>query len=256
MPDGETVNDNIHMAGVSRRDLIVRAAVSAAGLGAAAALVTGCGSSRKSAAALPSVDWPDGGLSRPPPAPRPMPPTPGKQSIQLPGGVIPRSEWARGGVIPARMNRAKPYYRITLHHDGMDDFTSTDKAAAAARLEQIRKAHLNRPGEPFGDIGYHYLIDPAGRVWQGRPLEWQGAHVAKTNEGNLGICCLGNFMLQRPSQAQLLALDRFVASQMSRYRIPPGKVFTHRELGQTVCPGDNLQPYIADSRRSGAIAQA
>lgn len=154
------------------------------------------------------------------------------------------------------MTPAKPYFRITLHHDGMDAFASTDRAAAAARLEQIRQAHLNRPGEPFGDIGYHYLIDPAGRVWQGRPLQWQGAHVARTNEGNLGVCCLGNFMQQRPSQAQLVALDRFVAAQMKHYRIPPGRVYTHRELGQTLCPGDNLQPYIADSRRSGAIALA
>jgi hypothetical protein len=238
----------------SRREALVRAAVGAAGLSAVAAMVTGCGSSGQKAAALPGVDWPDSGLARP--APKPMPGKPGVPNIQLPGGVIPRSEWARGGVIPARMQRARPYYRITIHHDGMDTFASTDKAAAAQRLEQIRNAHLNRPGEPFGDIGYHYVIDPAGRIWQGRPLEWQGAHVAKTNEGNLGICCLGNFMQQRPTQAQLVALDRFVVSQMERYRVSPGNVFTHRELGQTVCPGDNLQPYIADSRRKGPIAHA
>lgn len=235
---------------------MVRAAIGAAGLSAVAALVTGCGSSpRTASAALPGVDWPDGGLKRPAPKPMPRPVKP-TGPVDLPGGVIPRNEWARGGVIPARMQRAKPYYRITIHHDGMDSFTTTDKGAAARRLEQIRNAHLNRPGEPFGDIGYHYLIDPAGRVWQGRPLEWQGAHVARTNEGNLGICCLGNFMQQRPTEAQLLALDQFVVTQMDRYRVSPGNVFTHRELGQTVCPGDNLQPYIADSRRSGSIARA
>lgn len=250
------MNDAQELNELSRRDLMVRAAIGAAGLGVVAAIVTGCGSSQRASAGLPGVDWPDGGIKPPAPAPRPHPVKPGLPDIKLPGGVIPRSEWARGNVIPARMTRAKPYYRITLHHDGMDTFTSTDKAAAAQRLESIRNAHLNRPGEPFGDIGYHYIIDPAGRIWQGRPLEWQGAHVAKTNEGNLGICCLGNFMQQRSSQAQLMALDKFVVAQMERYRVTPGNVFTHRELGQTACPGDNLQPYIADSRRSGAIASA
>lgn len=154
------------------------------------------------------------------------------------------------------MTPAKPYYRITIHHDGMDTFTSTDRGSAAARLEQIRNAHLNRAGEPFGDIGYHYVIDPAGRVWQGRPLEWQGAHVRATNEGNLGICCLGNFMKQHPSDAQLRALDSFVASQMARYRVPPNRLYTHRELGSTECPGNNLQPYVVRSRSAGAMARA
>jgi hypothetical protein len=234
---------------------MLRAALAAAGCGAMAAWTAGCQASRRAAGALPEVDWPDGGLSRPaPPLRTPVRPTgPG---LGVPGGVIPRAEWAKGPVIPARMNRARPFDRITLHHDGMDTFTSTDRVAAAARLEDIRRAHLSRPGEPFGDIGYHYLIDPAGRIWQGRGLEWQGAHVARKNEGNLGICCLGNFMQQRPTEAQLAALDQFVVTQMERYRVPPGRVFTHRELGQTVCPGDRLQPYIADSRRSGAIRHA
>ena len=27
------------------------------------------------------------------------------------------------------------------------------------------------------DVGYHYAVDRAGRVWECRPLTWQGAHV-------------------------------------------------------------------------------
>lgn len=227
------------------------------GLAALSALLGGCASNSKTAA-LPGVGWPDDDLRRTPPAPAPRPqpvrPTQ-KPTLDIPGGVIPRAEWARGQPVTSRMDQAKPYYRITIHHDGMDTFTTTDRGSAAARLEQIRQAHLNRAGEPFGDIGYHYVIDPAGRVWQGRPLNWQGAHVARTNEGNLGICCLGNFQQQRPSEAQLASLDRFVVSQMGKYKVPASRVYTHRELGSTVCPGDNLQPYINDSRRSGAIRQ-
>lgn len=249
------MKEPLNIDGLSRREALLRGAIAAAGAGALAAFVAGCGSSGRTASALPSVDWPDGGLDRPAPRPR-TPVRPSQPGLALPGGVIPRSEWARGNIIPARMNRARPYDRITIHHEGSDPFTSTDRGSAAARIEQIRKAHLNRSSEPFGDIGYHYVIDPAGRIWQGRLLEWQGAHVAKKNEGNLGICCLGNFMQQKPTAAQLAALDQFVVSQMDHYRVPAGRVFTHRELGQTACPGDRLQPYIADSRRSGKIANA
>lgn len=242
---------------LTRRNLLRRGAAALAGLGFGSSFLAGCASSNK-AATLPDVNWPGDALDprAPAPRPRPAPAVAKKPALHLPGGVISRSEWAQGNPIAARMTPAKPYWRITIHHDGIDSFTTTDRSAAAARLEQIRQAHLNRSGEPFGDIGYHYLIDPAGRVWQGRPLDWQGAHVRATNDGNLGVCCLGNFQQQRPTEAQLAALDRFVATQMARYSVPVSRVYTHRELGPTVCPGNNLQPFINDSRRSGALAQA
>lgn len=243
------MNHNEDMPAVSRRLMLVRGAL---GFGAAAFLAA-CNSGQK-VTALPDVNWPDKDLYRPPPPPSPRPvpqPTP-KPSIDVPTGVIPRSEWARAQPVPALMDPAQPYYRITLHHDGMDTFTSSDRAAAADRLERIRNAHR---GRNFGDIGYHYIIDPAGRVWQGRPLNWQGAHVKATNQGNLGICVMGNYMQQRPNEMQLAAIDRFVISQMKQYRVPASRVFTHREIGQSVCPGDNLQPYINESRSSGAMAR-
>jgi hypothetical protein len=34
------------------------------------------------------------------------------------------------------------------------------------------------------DIGYHYTIDPTGRIWEGRPVQYQGAHVKMNNEHN------------------------------------------------------------------------
>lgn len=234
-----------------------RALTQGGGLVALLSLLAGCSGGGQRAGGVPDVNWPDDELKRKI-QPKPQPAKAAKPMPQpdLPGGVIPRSDWARGAPMPGRMTPAKPYYRITIHHDGMDSFTTTDKGATATRLEQIRQAHLGRSPEPFGDIGYHYLIDPAGRVWQGRPLQWQGAHVAKTNEGNLGICCLGNFQQQRPTEAQVAALDRFIIQQMSKYGVRASNVYTHRELGPTVCPGNMLQSYLEMSRTSGAIGRA
>jgi len=77
-----------------------------------------------------------------------------------------------------------PITRITVHHDGMDTFSSTSQADAAHRIELIREAHVNQ--RKFADIGYHYIIDPGGRVWEGRNVRFQGAHVQDNNEGQPG----------------------------------------------------------------------
>jgi hypothetical protein len=168
----------------------------------------------------------------------------------LPQGVISRSSWATGAPIPKRMDRMLPPTRITIHHDGMDPVSLRSRSDVAHRLDQIRRSHLTRN---FGDIGYHYIIDPNGNVWEGRPMSWQGAHVGRQNEHNIGVMCMGNFEVERPTSAQLDALDRHVAALMRTYRIPVREVKTHRELASTSCPGRNLQPHMNQARR-GTLA--
>ncbi|MGD9690346.1 MAG: peptidoglycan recognition family protein [Phycisphaerales bacterium] len=188
-----------------------------------------------------------------PPSPRPLPPSRPTTSVPPAGPnpeFLPRSAWTRAGVArPRDINPMLPVSRITIHHDGMDAFTSASRSDAAARIETIRAAHVGQ--RKFADIGYHYIIDPAGRVWEGRSTNAQGAHVQDNNEGNLGIMCLGNFDRHRPSAAQASALDRFVAAQMLRFRVPIGRVYTHQEINPTACPGRNLQSYMIATRATG-----
>lgn len=197
----------------------------------------------------------------------PMPPAPMRTTAASPtytpppipnapaGGstnVLPRSAWAKMGV--ARMNNIVPMGgidRITVHHDGMNAFNSTDQSSAASRIEQVRQSHTKRKardGTLWADIGYHYVIDPAGRVWEGRSIQYQGAHVEFNNEHNLGIMCLGNYNDQRPTAAQKATIDRFVAEQMRRYRVPITRVYTHQEIRSTECPGASLQAYMVQTR--------
>lgn len=169
--------------------------------------------------------------------------------------VLPRTAWTRSRV--ARPENTKPLARvsrITVHHDGVNAFTTTDQAAAAARIETIRQSHLQRKardGSRWADIGYHFVIDPAGRVWEARSTSLQGAHVQDHNEENLGVLCLGHFDQQRPSERALWALEQFLALQMTRHRVPLSRVHTHRELNSTICPGRNLQRSMDVARRSG-----
>lgn len=179
---------------------------------------------------------------------------PAPTAPQGPAVVIPRSTWTRMGVArPREIYSIGSINRITIHHDGMPPAAMRSTRDVAMRLEQIRAAHVN--GRGWADIGYHYIVDPSGRVWEGRNIAYQGAHVKDQNENNLGILVLGNFEIQRPSPQALSTLDRFVVFNMQRYRIPLGRVRTHREMAQTDCPGRNLQSYMLASRAGGgAIA--
>lgn len=170
-------------------------------------------------------------------------------------GVVPRSSWTRA---KPKVWDTKPMgrvSRITVHHDGMTPFRSTSSSASAQRLESIRNAHVSSNG--WADIGYHFVVDPAGRVWEARPTTLQGAHVKYNNEGNLGVMMMGNYEQQVPTAAASSAIDEFVSVLMRRYGVPVGRVYTHREIRPTACPGRNLQMVMETARsRGGALARA
>jgi hypothetical protein len=173
----------------------------------------------------------------------------------LPGNpvpwALPRSMWTDGRPDTSDMERMLPVKYITIHHDGLTPFYGISAFESKARLELIRNGHR---GKGWADIGYHYVIDRSGRVWQGRDVtKWQGAHVKNRNEGNVGVLCMGNFCEQRPSAAQLVALNRAIAQLRTYYRVSNDNVFTHKEWpgAQTLCPGPNLQVQVAAMRKKG-----
>lgn len=243
----------------SRRDAlrsIAQAGVAGLGL---AAVVSGC-----STAASRRVDAKGGRLGDPipedpitireswtPARPSRGPVTPGV-TLDPAAGVIPRSRWTKDA---PRQWLAKPMgsvRRITVHHDAIEPLPSSGPDEVARRLDAIRQGHLRLD---WADIGYHYAIDPAGRIWEGRPLTLQGAHVGDQNQQNLGIVMLGNFERRTPTGPSLEALDRLLAAEMRRFRIPISEVRTHREMAATACPGRNLQREMDRTRtRGGRLA--
>ncbi len=248
-----------HEPSPSRRDAI-RSIAQAGLLGLAlSATLSGC-----STAAKRRVDAKGGQLGEPIPADPvaitgPWSPS---RSRSTPGtgmagfdpisGAVPRSKWARGAPIVALAKPMGSVRRITVHHDAIDPLPSGSPDDVARRLESIRSGHI---GRGWADIGYHYAIDPAGRIWQGRPLSLQGAHVGDQNENNLGIVMLGNFERQSPSRPALESLDRLIAWEMRRSRISMAEIRTHREMAPTACPGRNLQREMDRTRgRGGRLA--
>ena len=158
-----------------------------------------------------------------------------------------RQKWHARPVIASRMKLMNGVERITVHHEGnpQPNFAVSPKDVEKA-INKIQKVHFKVLRA--GDIAYHYIIDRAGRVWQGRDIRYQGAHAKHNNRHNIGIMCLGNFELQEPSGLQVASLEALCRSLMQGYSIPPEKLYGHRELKSTACPGRNLFPYVKKIR--------
>ncbi|MCA9311001.1 MAG: N-acetylmuramoyl-L-alanine amidase [Phycisphaerales bacterium] len=239
---------------LSRRDALRKGIVGLAALSGASILGACASSGQNKRVALPDVPWPEtarrndmANLHRWDGPSEPVAPAPTRYDSPE---LVSRRLWAKGAPEPRLMDRMLPIDRITVHHDGMSAFTSTSGDDAAQRIEAIRAAHRARG---WGDIGYHYAIDPAGRIWEARPVSWQGAHVKDQNVGNLGICVLGNYEIQQPNPAQLAAVERFVVSRMHNYNVRFSRVYTHLELARTACPGRFLQSQMVRMRGPGSM---
>lgn len=140
---------------------------------------------------------------------------------------------------------------ITIHHTG---------EAAPPRLasDAMVRAYLQKlqryvqDEKRWADIGYHYLIDSRGKVWEGRALRHQGAHAGNPslNKGNVGIALIGNFDLERPTGAQIESMRLLVEDLARTHQIPVSRICTHRQcrekggLGMTDCPGVHLERWV------------
>lgn len=167
--------------------------------------------------------------------------------------VLRRDRWNAAEVQGSTGLLGNPW-RLTIHHQGAV-FSKTDLRSAAETIRAIQKDHQEERG--WADIGYHFVVDPAGRVWEARPLQLRGAHAGggDANRGNVGILVLGNFDVQSPPRKQVEALERLVRALVELLHIAPARIYTHDEVRRlsgfsgTNCPGKNLRPVVEKLRR-------
>jgi hypothetical protein len=231
---------------VDRRAAIRTGLATLAGL-----VLTGC--QRRSSRGWEPLSEGDAILAKPP-AHRgldPLDPVGSSAELGAPAGVIPRTSWTSQRTIAALANPMVRVRRITVHHDGMPPVSLRTRSDIRSRIELIRRSHVEH--RQWADIGYHYIVDPLGNVWEGRPIRYQGAHVKNYNERNLGVLVLGNFDQQAPTRDATRALDAFLAGEMRRYNVPLSQVKTHQEYAPTACPGRSLQRHMEDVRGSRGV---
>lgn len=116
----------------------------------------------------------------------------------------------------------------------------------------------------WGDIGYNYIIDNNGNVYEGRAggLFVVAGHTSNYNTGSVGIMLLGNFSETVPTAPSLVSLKKLLISLADIYdvnlegtvdfREKTGipTVVGHREMGATACPGNNFFEYLAFFRQN------
>jgi len=170
---------------------------------------------------------------------------------------IARNQWA---VDPVILSRTKPMlgtpYRITVHHSGDVKDAGMDPLEWLRLIDHQHMEGLNKK-EPWACIGYHFVIAPDGRIFEGRPIQFQGAHAGydEVNRLNIGVCLIGDFDKMRVPAAQraglMLALDQLCLD----YGISRGNVFGHQHWKITDCPGRYLMALV-DAYAAGVSASA
>jgi hypothetical protein len=180
-----------------------------------------------------------------------------------------RSRWGAGA---SRTPRYSSSVRAaTLHHTaGSNTYACKD---APGIVRAIWNYHAKKLG--WGDIGYHFLVDKCGRIYEGRAGGIKravlGAHAGGFNTSTFGISIMGDFTRTLPPPAAREAVAQTVAWKFSIHRInPTGRVtltsagstrykkgvrvtlptfFVHRDVSKTTCPGDRLMREVPAIRR-------
>ena len=151
-----------------------------------------------------------------------------------------------------------------VHHT----VTTNDPADPAAVVRSIYHYHAVTRG--WGDIGYNFLIDHHGNVYEGRfggergGRITQGGHARQYNSNSIGVSLLGTFTEEdaRPKTAALDALVELLAIKGSVYEIDPmapvrlaGTNFAHSLMGHrdalpghTACPGLGVHSQLSAIR--------
>ncbi len=178
--------------------------------------------------------------------------------VQRPA-VISRTDWGcpDGQGSPAWPQQYAPVTHIIIHHTA----TPNDDTDWAARVRAIWYYHTYTRG--WGDVGYNYMVDPLGNVYEGRAGgdDVVGGHAYNYNYGTMGVGNLGTYETA-PVPARLqTSLEALLAWKCSERGIDPlGRSFNshkvydhiagHRDVGQTACPGAVLYALIPTIRQN------
>jgi hypothetical protein len=194
-----------------------------------------------------------------------------------PPAIIPRSAWGGDGVKP----RADPEYGDVqlafVHHTvTANDYSPEDSAGIVLG---IAKYHRDTNG--WNDIGYNFLVDKYGQVFEGRAggidQAVVGAQAQGYNSHSTGISNLGTFESVAQTPVALDAMARLIAWKLPLHGAPlTGQVVItskggsdnrygsgaqvtferiagHRDGDATACPGTALYGQLPELRRRAQV---
>jgi hypothetical protein len=165
--------------------------------------------------------------------------------------IVPASEWgSKPQPIPdARKQTPKS---ITIHHAGVLWKAGDDAVKSLQSLQAWGQKEKKWP-----DLPYHFLIAPDGRIFAGRPVDYEPeTNTSYKTAGHIGVELYGNFEVQRPSKEQLVALVKLVAWLAQEHQIALDQIGGHKDRAETDCPGKDLYRYFQDGQLKAWIKTA
>jgi flagellar hook assembly protein FlgD len=187
--------------------------------------------------------------------------------------IVRRPAWgADESIVRAPPSFADSLELSIVHHTAGTNSYSASQSAAIVR--GIQRYHVLSNG--WNDIGYNYLVDKYGRIFEGRGggliQNVVGAHAQGFNTGSVGVSVLGTYGSGRISTAARNAVQRLLAWRLDHGhvdpvsllnftsygndRFPAGRVVRlravsgHRDTGYTSCPGTALYGQLGTIARN------
>jgi putative cell wall-binding protein len=184
--------------------------------------------------------------------------------------IVTRAGWGADESISSGPSVASTVTHVVVHHTASTN--SYSAAEAPAQVRGFQRYHVLSNG--WSDIGYNFLIDRYGVIYEGRRGSIDqaviGAHAAGFNTRSIGVSLIGDFTSQAPTSAALASLRRLLAWKMGAYGIDPTDTVSitsggspkyaagtrvdlptisgHRDTGLTSCPGWKLYAKLGDLR--------
>jgi hypothetical protein len=174
--------------------------------------------------------------------------------------IIPRLSWGADESIRRSAPQLAPTirYAVVHHTAGSNSYTASQSASI---VRGIYLYHVR--GNGWNDIGYNFLVDKYGQVFEGRFGGYDkavvGAHAEGFNTGSVGVSVLGNYGSSPISPAAQGSLEQLLAWRLDLAHIDPLASLTvasggnprfpgatpvnlraisgHRDTGFTDCPG-------------------
>jgi hypothetical protein len=182
--------------------------------------------------------------------------------------IYSRAQW--GADESLRDKSSLHYFEVHagfVHHTvNANDYS---RAEVPGILRSIYAYHTQSRG--WSDIGYNYLVDRFGRIWEGRyggidrPVV--GAHTLNYNDYAFAMSAIGNYDIKQPSQAMVEAYGALFAWKLSLHGVDASStkqwvgsryfqaINGHRDAASTACPGRYLYAKIPQIRTLAAQAQ-
>ncbi|OLO67347.1 N-acetylmuramoyl-L-alanine amidase, partial [Actinomyces oris] len=183
----------------------------------------------------------------------------------LPVAVTTRAEWgAKASYMSWDPEYASAGHVVVHHTAGTNSYSAGQSASIVRGIYYYHAVVLD-----WGDIGYNFLVDKFGTVFEGRsgsvaaPAGTMsiGAHARGVNTGTMGISMMGDYSTVSPSDAQLSAVGKMAGWFLKRAGISDvtgwaglhvwtteryqagstismPRILGHRDVGYTTCPGN------------------